>query len=184
MNPEVPKSQQALASSAQRLMMKHPWRDITVSMLCEEAQVSRTTFYTHFATTADLLEEIFSMTEHQLTAQSVEGRGLTEHGSFAFLPGLIRHLREKKMAFQRQKNNETGMLISNRLRLMIANMMEIEAKNTYFAKSLSGKNVTFLSGAVSAIVRRWAEENHRESDQELVSVLDKYITWFLDTLNR
>lgn len=43
-----------------RLYQKKKWEDITVSEICEQAHVSRTTFYTYYSNIPNLLDEIES----------------------------------------------------------------------------------------------------------------------------
>ncbi|MEP2989829.1 MAG: helix-turn-helix domain-containing protein [Parasphingorhabdus sp.] len=165
-------------------MTKLAWRDVSISMLCDEAEISRSTFYSHFATKAELLEQMFCWVESELTSVSSEYRGLDINSKFQFLPGLVITLRKQKKIFQRQQNNGSGIAIASRTRLMIANMMQIEADRSDLGNLFDSRSLTFLSGAVSAVIRKWADENHLESDQELVRILDDYVAWFIDSLDR
>lgn len=184
MDRRVSKTQKALADAAYELMSKCAWRDVSISMLCDEADISRTTFYSHFATKAELLEQMFSWVELELTSCPSADRGLDTNGKFGFLPELVGTLRSQKRIFQRQQNNDSGIAIANRTRLMIANMMQIEAQRSKLADLFDGRSLTFLSGAISAVIRKWADENHVESDEQLVRVLDDYVAWFLALLDQ
>lgn len=182
MDRRISKTQKALADSTIKLMAKFAWRDITISMLCEEANISRSTFYSHFATKGELLEQLFGWAEIELTSEQFENRGLDDNGKFQFLPGLVKKLRKQRKIFQRQQNNESGIAIASRTRLMIANMMKIEAERSKLANLFDDRSVTFLSGGLSAVIRKWADENHTEADEELIWVLDRYVLWFLALL--
>lgn len=184
MDRRVSRTQKALADAVQKLMTKFAWRDVSISMLCDEAKISRTTFYAHFATKADLLEQMFCGVELELTSYPSDNRRLEINGKFAFLPQLVSTLRSQKKIFQRQQSNDSGIAIANRTRLMIANMMQIEVRRSGLAGVFDGRSLTFLSGAISAVIRKWADENHVESDEQLVRVLDDYVAWFIALLDQ
>ncbi|SIN60861.1 transcriptional regulator, TetR family [Parasphingorhabdus marina DSM 22363] len=182
MDIRVSKTQKSLADAANLLMEKYAWRDISVSTLCDQAGISRSTFYAHFATKAELLEQMFLWVEQDLIANAPENRGLDVSGQFGFLPGLIAILRARRQIFRRQQHNESGIAMAHRTRQMIANMMLEETRNSTLSNQLSDRDLIFLGGAVSAVIRKWADDKHVEADEELINSLDNHVTGFFALL--
>lgn len=66
------KTHQALISAMSKLLELRNFSQITVNDLCDEAQISRTTFYSHFNDKYDLLEYWFESVKPKITNKEVE----------------------------------------------------------------------------------------------------------------
>ena len=169
----------SLAWAILKLMPKNAWQDISISMLCKEADISRTTFYAHFSSKGELLEKLFSWIEIALTNVATDGRGLDVNGTIGFLQPLLEEMKNRKQIIQRQKDNMTGYALAHRFRNMLANMIKIEFERSALGVTLDEKQYTLLSGAISALVRRWIDEYCVETKEEMLATIDKHVTDFL-----
>ncbi|WP_320163913.1 TetR-like C-terminal domain-containing protein [uncultured Trichococcus sp.] len=55
-NPQAHQSQKMIADALLKLMQIYPYEDITITQICQEAQVARRTFYRNFEFKIDVLE--------------------------------------------------------------------------------------------------------------------------------
>lgn len=173
------RTQTSLAWAILKLMPTNAWEDITISMLCKEAEISRTTFYAHFSSKGELLENLFTWIENTLTNIPTEGRGLDVNGTIGFLSPLLRQMKERRQVIQRQKDNMSGYTLARRFRNMLANMIRIEFERFNHENILDDKQYTLLSGAISALLRRWIDEYYADSEDEMLAILDKHVADFL-----
>lgn len=58
-NRKAFKSQQKIYKALRQILKSKPLREITVSDICQECNISRTTFYRNFSNVAEILEVIF-----------------------------------------------------------------------------------------------------------------------------
>lgn len=91
----------------------HPYDDITVSSIAEQAQLSRRTFYRHFKTKDDLLQQYLKMIFHRYTDLLLH-KNITKHEDtlqlfFTFWQGYAQELR----LLQKQGLYERVLLIVN-----------------------------------------------------------------------
>jgi len=86
MDRRIAKTQKALVEALQQGLTQHPWEDITVQMLCDTADVSRSTFYSHFESKEALLTLGMEWLSQHLQADDKGGRGLDLNGKIAILP--------------------------------------------------------------------------------------------------
>lgn len=54
---EIMNAEQKIQNAFLQLIRKYRFSEITVTMLCQEAGISRTSFYKHFSNTAEVLDE-------------------------------------------------------------------------------------------------------------------------------
>lgn len=173
------RTQTSLAWAILKLMPTNAWEDITISMLCKEAAISRTTFYAHFSSKGELLENLFIWIENTLTNIPTDGRGLDVNGTIGFLSPLLRQMKERRQVIQRQKDNMSGYTLARRFRNMLANMIRIEFERSKHENILDDKQYTLLSGAISALLRRWIDEYYADPEEEMLNTLDKHVADFL-----
>lgn len=58
-NKKAFESQQKIYKALRRILKNKPLKEVTVSDICEECQISRTTFYRNFSNVTEILEVIF-----------------------------------------------------------------------------------------------------------------------------
>ena len=62
------RSRRLLWEALLALLQKDDWAEISVQMICDRADVARSTFYAHFQTKQDLLEHLPEMTADNVPA--------------------------------------------------------------------------------------------------------------------
>ena len=126
------------------LLGKEDILDITVSRLCAEAGINRTTFYSHYDSVADIMEELMVEIGKDLLAR-FEGPRYDERNLFSFehLVIVLEHIRENKNFYraylgqstaQRQLDWAFGQLLEKFIRPMMQRLhVEDSATLYYFA---------------------------------------------------
>jgi len=152
-----------------QLMQKFPYEDITVTALCQTANITRRVFYHLFSSKTDALH---AMIDHNLLAISEE--------DFDTRDDALRFFRywhsQRKLLDALQANQLTGLLLER----MIENIMREDYDLRYWLKKNGWEKeldviIFHLTGAMG-MVYRWYYSGFRESPEEMALLLKKIIT--------
>ena len=165
------KTHRALINSMSKLLELHNFTRITTNDLCEEAQISRATFYFHFADKYDLLKYWLENRKPMLinkkdTKEEVEKR--VNHFVSDNLKS-IKHLIDNA-------NSETSELLYNfTFSLLDLQMEETDSKEMYQERLLFTQ---FCSGGMMNYLWHYVNGNFSEDFQ----IMNPYYCGLLDAL--
>ena len=93
----VTKTKERLRESLLDLMEDKPLADISITALCASAHVNRNTFYAHYGSPADVLDELMA----DLGSAVAHSLAVTRrHGSVAWLTELCENVQENQHAYE------------------------------------------------------------------------------------
>lgn len=104
------------------LLLEQGWEAIGVGDLCARADISRSTFYLHYANKEELLESGFAQLQETIRA-SASGRTPRVDGRLAFVDGLAEHIFENRHTFLAIIGNNGSAIVRERFRLMLLKMI-------------------------------------------------------------
>jgi AcrR family transcriptional regulator len=148
------RSRRVLAEALWQLIQDTDWADISVQLICDRADVARSTFYAHFQTKQDLLDEVFVAGEAQLANQAQDG------GLDATLDWLVEHLATGAAFHRRLQGSSAGHAIMSRFRRQMRDRFAaaLEAEG----RKVSPLDLDFLTGGVFAVLESWMQGGCRE----------------------
>jgi AcrR family transcriptional regulator len=143
----IAKTRAALSGAMFRLIGQHDWEEIGVSRICEEANIARSTFYLHFDSPTELLDDMISKVVGQLSEQSPEPMPVLEW--------LVDHVTSNRPIFQRTVVNARSSHVLDRFKAGVirALISEHGAK----ASSASPIHIAMLIGAAFEGIQYWAK---------------------------
>jgi AcrR family transcriptional regulator len=149
-NPEdrrARRSRRVLAEALWQLIQQTDWADISVQMICDRADVARSTFYAHFQTKQDLLDEVFAAGEAALADQTQDG------GLDGTLLWLVEHLATGAAFHRRLQGSPVGHTIMTRFRRQMRDRFGdgLSAEG----HEVSPQELDFLTGGVFAVLESW-----------------------------
>jgi AcrR family transcriptional regulator len=107
------------------LLRERSWADINIQILCERADIGRSTFYLHFQNKEELLVSGFKDLRKMLLAQAGgDKQGATD--SLRFVRGLIEHVHEQRILFRTIIGRSSGHVVQKRFREMVSQLVEEE----------------------------------------------------------
>ncbi len=172
-NARSQKSREAIRAALVALLEKQELSELTVSQLCREADVNRSTFYAHYQDLWDVMDELEEQMDRELLEQFhwVEDAqtAMLEKRSFLITcQQIARH-----PAFNRARLNNPSVS-SRRAEMGMAYIMEYVVGP--YARSISHSNVlpyyiTFGRDGCVAVLRQWLEGGCRETPEEIAEVL-------------
>lgn len=169
------KTRNAIFEAFSRLLSSKSYTRITIQEIIDEANIGRSTFYSHFETKDDLLKEMcIDMFSHvfseSLYTENTHDFSLADGSSNSMFTHILYHLRDNKkniigiltcesgelfLRFFKQYLNE---LIIHRL------LIDIERKNTDISQDFL---INHIAGSFVEMVQWWIKNNMKESPEDL-----------------
>lgn len=186
-NQRIILTKRLLQEALLRLMEKKPLDKITVTELCEESNINRTTFYRHYNVPRDVLMDMEVEFSNQLYASFpvAEVKDISQ-----YTEGLMTYLSEHsellKIFIKNNSDEDLMRLINN----MFENFIATKSKFTDISE-VEDENLkliaTYIVGGGYFMLRRWLMEDIRKTPKEisdLILAFMNYSATFLDTSNR
>ena len=147
--------------------------DITVSLLCEAAKINRSTFYAHYDSIADLMDELVWETGKSLMEQFTAEKYDPKHPfSAEHLAVVLEHIKENQNFYraylaqpsaQKQLDGAFEQLFKQLVQPMMHRLsVDDTASGYYFA---------FFQAGFLAVLSRWLQNSCRESPEEILTCL-------------
>ncbi|HEY9094368.1 MAG TPA: TetR/AcrR family transcriptional regulator [Hydrogenophaga sp.] len=140
-NPAAPpdrrvrKTREALRDALLGLLPEVGWDGLDVAMLCQRADVGRSTFYLHYPDKAALLKGAFEdLQAHLLGSLNAE----SAEAPYPFLPGLLAHVHEQQQVFRALLGRRSGQVVQQHFRELLYRL---------FARSTGGRRLSSLEAA-------------------------------------
>lgn len=136
-DPRAVRTRATLKQALMVLLQQEDWHQINISALCRRAGVARSSFYEHFDTKSDLLDEIFSdmLSEIQPSPRPSE--------PLATLEWLVSHVETAPQFFSRAMAGRRGDGLLPRFRAALESRLKLE---------LSLRDVTEPAGKAAYII--------------------------------
>ena len=121
------RTQAALHRALMSLILKKPYEAITITDVCKAANVSRSTFYAHFADKDDLKRSGLDTMREEVTRNTVRTLDV-EGGAFGFSLAMLEHARDHLHHYQALVGTHGGTVALDRIRKIISDLVREEIK--------------------------------------------------------
>jgi AcrR family transcriptional regulator len=158
----VARTRRQLRDALVSLVIERGWDEVTLTDVCERADLGRSTLYVHFADKENLLLSGFRELEASL--ESVQ-RGAP--GTFAFARELLAHTQGNLQLFR-------ALVATNAGRYVVLNLRDISVR--LVAADLKARRTTpphpqllarYIAGGLVELILMWLEKPTRQSADEL-----------------
>lgn len=165
------------------LLEKKPFEYITISEICEEAGVNRSTFYLHYENLSDLLRETVSYvidgfsSYFSVDTQSIATQFLNcdlQELNFInekYLYPYLLYIRENKRLFQailsRPVTFETNVIFQR----MFDNIFDPILSRFHYPREDRRYVMMFYLNGLTAIVKEWTEDGCERSIDEIAAII-------------
>ena len=156
-----------------QLLKEKDANKITVSEICEKAEIHRTTFYGHFESAPALMDTLIKEMYEQIMSFFIESESSTKQmGQFEQLFALVKEHQD----FFRQYFTSFGQhnLFQHEFpNLLNENMEGVMKEMGFQTKDELMYHQIFFSEGLSAIIRLWIERGCKESPKEMSDIIKK-----------
>ena len=162
----IRKTQDALGQAFMALLQRHGWEEISVQMICDTADVARSSFYAHFDNKVELLDHCIAAVLAQARLQIAGAdHPATEIGALSW---LVDHVMGNKEFFRKMAQSVSGQIVYSRFR---------EAVQTMVAEEISGtgqqrpEDVVYILGGSLGLLQRWILVGNSAKPGEMKNIL-------------
>ena len=156
----IVKSKESLMSALIVLMGKKKLEELTISEICQEADVNRNTFYSHYSSVRELFEEMNGKYMEALFASAK----VFDEPNDSTIKNLVNVLDKMK-----EKGNLTKIIFSESNSIKHLNTLLQILFPTSIIDNLKIENLSleechaFLIGGITSLILRWIENDFQES---------------------
>ncbi len=173
-NHQALQSQHMITNALLSLMATYTYEEITITQICQEAQVSRQTFYRNFEFKNDILEFHLDNIIHGYTS-TFPNNNHTD--TYQHLYGLFVYLQSYKDFLKLLKQNNLFFLLN---KAIVANILNsFNTSNLIYSdkeRNLNSYVSDFIASTICSIISRWVENNFKESSQTLAKLMRKFLS--------
>lgn len=167
-----------ILSAMTRLLQTKAFEQITVTNICEEAEISRSGFYLHYVDKYDLVEVNLKEFRDQANQFIFSNADTSKTALFS---NMLAYLQSDGKLIAALISENGSVEVQN----YIKRMMQENARINIFPKlDLKIKNeieehyaLLFLSNALFGVLQDWINRGQKESPEELVRIMDRLITF-------
>lgn len=161
-NKRKRESQEKIEKTFLQLIQKKEVEDITVSDICKIAKLNRSTFYANYIDIFDLIEKVRVRMINEYANLFLNDRNVGQN-PYSYLI-MFKHIKENQIFYK------TYFKLK----------FDITYPITYYDKELAmqfynGKHIDyhceFFKAGISAIIKKWLDNNCKESPEEMVEIL-------------
>ena len=174
MDMRVKKTLKSLIESFEKLLNNNRYEDVTVSMLCENAMIRRTTFYKHFDDKDSFFK--FYMTQKRAELEEICGANTGALDVVAYhvymLDSLMTFLTDNVALVNNLiKSSQSSTLLDSLAEFMTSSVMAT-LKSKQKGGASSNVNSEYIgacvSGATIQTVKHWWANGHKSKDRSKV----------------
>lgn len=159
----IRRTRQALRDALLQLLPEVGWDGIDVALLCERADVGRSTFYLHYADKSSLLQGAFAdLRTHLLSSLDAAAR----NRRFPFLPGLLAHVHEQRTVFRALLGRRSGMVVQEHFRDLLVTLFSGAADTPRKAANAKARP-HMLAGSLFQLLVWWLGSNRPQGPDEI-----------------
>lgn len=158
-----------------RLLKKKKFGKITVSEICREAGIHRTTFYEHYEDIYDLMKKLAAKEYETFLTDFLEKM---ENGKQAGFLQLFEQIRNAKAFYKvyLEENSQFNRTYEIFLGPVMEKCEQIILKMRFENESELYYHQAFFCAGLSAIIKMWLERDCAESPEEMCRILEKEYT--------
>lgn len=169
------KTREAIFRAFSKLLSSKSYTKITVQEIIDEANIGRSTFYSHFETKDDLLREMCIDLFNHIFSDSLDTEGTHDFSIAAGNPNsmithILYHLRDNKKNIMGILTSESGDLFLHFFKQYLNKLItrhllkDVERKNSDVPDDFL---LNHISGSFVEMVQWWIKNNMKQSPEEL-----------------
>lgn len=152
----------SLQRALNALTLNKGYETISIKEICAEADVGRSTFYTHYTSKDDLKRSGFEHLRQQLAARQREAKsrsGIPVDGTLGFSLTMFEHARDHRELYQALVGGRGGTVALDAIRKMLSELIGDDLAATRLETSTEAVPhefvVQFIVGAYMSIMTWW-----------------------------
>ena len=166
-NSRYKMSSEKIETAFLTLILNHKYEDITISQICKQAGINRSTFYTHYDDINDLVIKIESKFAKS-TAEIFKNGERRTHDAFV---EMFTFIKENKYFYKAFLNIPYATFAETNTKINVLKHMENSVDIDKSNNIGLFYRASFFGAGIKEMCRLWLEWDCRESPQEMAKLL-------------
>ncbi|PCI05585.1 MAG: hypothetical protein COB78_03035 [Hyphomicrobiales bacterium] len=159
----IRRTRESLRLAMVGLLHETNWDDISIQMICDRADVARSSFYVHFDNKIALLDHVFVSREDEIKDLVTQER--RAEGEFVTLSWLVDHISESRELYYYANCSISGQVILSRFKSVMRDVFRHELDDAKI--SASDDQIDFTLGGVFALIQQWIDSGAPNLEEQL-----------------
>ena len=160
-NNKRKKSQEQIEKIFLQLIQKNNIDEISVSTICEKANLNRSTFYANYVDIYDLAEKIKQQMEVEFAQFQLSNNAKQDKDGYL---SMFRYIRDNQIFFKTYFKLED---ISNSL----PTQYRVELAEKYYENKFIDYHIEFFRAGLNAIIKKWLNSGCKETPEEINEII-------------
>ena len=160
-NNKRKKSQQQIEKIFLQLIQKKNIDEISVSTICEKANLNRSTFYSNYIDIYDLAEKIKQQMEIEFAQFQLSNNAKQDENGYL---SMFRYIKDNQIFFKTYFKLED---ISKSL----PTQYRIELAEKYYENKFIDYHIEFFRAGLNAVIKKWLNNGCKETPKEINEII-------------
>jgi len=169
---QVHMSQEAMAAALLSLLKKENYSEITITQICQEANIARQTFYRHFSYKSDVLNYYFSSRFLDFTEKYPDTENFAENLSNLFSEFPI----SQDVLILLKKQNIFYMLEESMVEILEYSYRKYKFKTLLGMHEYNSYLKSFIISTIISVLSCWIDDSFKQSTKELADIATKLLS--------
>jgi AcrR family transcriptional regulator len=175
MDRRVARTRNALHDALMSLVLQKGYDAITIQDILDEADVGRSTFYSHYAGKDELLRDGFRRLRAELgAARTRDANKASESSSFTL--ALFEHAREYKRVYRALIGSKGSSIVLQEIRRVLTDLVRKDAGVRARDGVPADLRVQFVVGALLTVLTWWLEKRPGLTPSEVDAMFRRLMT--------
>ena len=163
-------SRKRITDALLSLLEKHPYNEITITQICQEAQIVRQTYYRNFSQKDDILRlHVTNLLKGYYDKYYVPEDAPTR------LVNLFTYMLLNKTFLLQVSKNKLFFAIEEGISQNITRFFPFEYTSEIGEMKFQRYVIGFISATICSLLSLWVENNFKETPEELSSLAQKFM---------
>ena len=169
-NCQAKESRSRIVSALFCLMHEYQYKEITVTQICQQAQIARQTFYRNFDLKDDIIEFYLNdLVKRYFADYYQEGDALIQLNSF------FTYMLEHKEFLLLASINDFSFMINQTIASKITKFINLQQLTTIRDPELESYVTGFIASTISSLLSLWVENEFKESPEKIAHLAKRFL---------
>lgn len=164
-NAQAIESRSRITDTLLSLMKQHPYRDITITQICQEAQIVRQTYYRNFSSKDDILKFYLDNMVREYFADYYQTTDIRVQ-----LKAFFTFMLERKEFLLLASKNRLFFLINDTISVNMTHFLSLQQLTTIDEPKLEIYVTGFIASTICSLLSLWVDNGFEESI-DMLSIL-------------
>ncbi len=160
-NKKRKKSQEQIEKIFLQLIQKKNIEEISVSTICEKANLNRSTFYSNYIDIYDLAEKIKKNMENEFAQFQLSNNAKQDKDGYL---NMFRYIKDNQIFFKTYFKLEG-------ISKDIPTQYRVELAEKYYDNKFIDYHIEFFRAGLNAIIKKWLNNECKETPEEINEII-------------